>query len=389
MSVGTRAILKTWASVAAREGESLVLGTVVDVEGSAYRRPGARMVLTGEGARVGMISGGCLDKDVARHAWAWTAEGPRVVLYDTRGDALRPQGAYGSGCDGIVQLLLERLPTPAGRINPLEQLAEVWRSGQEAVMATFVEGVGPLGELVGRRVLWRGEALERDQGVPEEVALALSGPMREAPGWIRPRSVEVRWGDARLTALVEALSPPPELLIFGAGDDAQPLAAMAASAGWRVRVADAWPALTTPARFPQAEEVRCAPIEQLVAQLQPGRHTHAVVMTHSFNADVALIPALLATEAPYIGLMGPRRRTMNLMRALAEGGSLPDPEALARVQTPVGLDLGADAPEEVAISILGGVVAFRNQRRGGLLRDHDGDAIHDPHQRASAAEVMG
>lgn len=123
---------------------SYVLGTVVDVEGSSYRKPGARELINENGSRTGLISGGCLEKDVVRHAFAWTDDGPQVVLYDTRGDKLKPQGDYGTGCDGLVHLLLERWP--AGPIDPLAEIERVWETGESAVLATAV-----VGEEVGAR----------------------------------------------------------------------------------------------------------------------------------------------------------------------------------------------------------------------------------------------
>ncbi|MEO1272937.1 MAG: XdhC family protein [Myxococcota bacterium] len=283
-------------------------------------------------------------------------------------------------------LLLERLPAPANHIDPLEQIAAARADGHTLIMATVYEA-NDQPHRVGQRITLTtapgGNVLQSDPGVSSGLIAALRTSLDAAPTWRRPRSVSVDTDQGQITALVEAIAPPPQLLILGAGDDAQPLAAMASTTGWRVQVADKWPALATAARFPTAQ-VTCAPIEGLLADLKPNAHTYAVVMTHSFNDDLILLPDLLRSEVAWIGLMGPRRRTMNLMRTLVADGRLPDPEALARVQTPVGLDLGADAPEEVAVSILGGVVAARNGRAGGLLRDRNDGAIHEPHTHIRA-----
>lgn len=370
---------------ASRRGEPVVLGTVVDVRGSAYRRPGARMLLTRDGERVGMISGGCLDKDLVRHAWSWTEAGPRTVLYDTRGDELLPQGPYGSGCDGLVQLLIERLPVAEDAIDPLEVLELLMETREPTCMATVYAGEGRYEGLVGARGLWSAaEGWCVDGRWPESLSRALSGTMVDASGWRRPRSWALEVAKGSVTVLVEPLSAPRRLAVFGAGDDAQPLVAMALAMGWEVVVADKWPALAASSRFPGATQVVCAPPEKQVSAVSPDAGTAVVVMTHQFEDDKRLLPGLLASSAPVVGLMGPRSRTASLMRALLATGWRPAPAELARLQAPVGLDMGVDAPEEVALSVLGGLLAALQSRPAGLLRASQGD-IHAEHQRTLVA----
>jgi xanthine dehydrogenase accessory factor len=351
------------AAYALWPAHDLVLATVVHVSGSAYRRPGARMLVCPDGQRVGMISGGCLDKDVARNARAWTTDAARTVTYDTRGTLLAPQGPYGSGCDGVVQILLERLVAGA-HDNPLEIVASCRASGRDLAMASCYSG------RTGAR--WVSGA------GPHDVAASLEAAL----DWAVPRSVQIgaeRW-------LVERLRPEPELVVFGAGDDARPLVAAAAALGWTVRVASESATLATQARFPGAVQILAAPAQTWVEATQTGAASYVVVMTHSYKLDLLLVPALLASDAAWIGLMGPRTRTMGLMRQLVAAGATPSAANLARVQTPVGLDLGADAPNEVALSILSGLVAARNGRAGGLLREASG-AIHQDHSGVSRQEV--
>lgn len=351
----------------------MVLGTVVDVRGSAYRMPGARILIGRDGQRTGMISGGCLEKDVVRQAFAWTERGPTVVEYDTRSDELHPQGRYGTGCDGVVHLLLERVGSAGGRgaIDPLLVLADVHERRRRVVMATFYDGPS---ELIGRRILWREGIVESDS-VDSDLVDVLTPLLQEATRWSRPRSVRV----VGATALVEALKPPLDFVIFGAGDDAVVLAEMAATLGWRVRVADKWPALVTRERFPTADALVCAPGRKAADSLAIGADSVVVLATHSLDDDAVLLPEVLATGA-HVVLVGPRSRTARLMRALAADGRLPPVDQLDRLETPAGLDLGGEGPEEVAASIVAGVIASRNGRAGGFLAG-SAVSIHDEHVR--------
>lgn len=365
--------MSTWVQILEQyrqlSDEPAVLATVVAVRGSAYRRPGARMLICPDGSRVGMISGGCLDKDVARNAAAWTAAGPRTVSYDTRGTLLEPQGPYGSGCDGVVDILLE----PLGEGNVLDVVGAAFAVGETARFATCYASPS---SSVGRRV-----AATQGAAAPAPVQAAL-----ERASTHRARTVLC--GDERW--LVEQVRPPVQLAVLGVGDDARPLVAAAAALGWEVRVAGASETAATRARFPAAARVVAGPVEGWLDALGVGPQTYVVVMTHSYRKDLTLLPQLLDGPAAWIGLMGPRSRTMGLMRELVERGCSPTRWDLARVQTPVGVDLGADEPEEVAMSVLAGLIAARNGRAGGLLRDRDG-AIHPaaPDTRADRLRPRG
>lgn len=350
-----------------------VLGTVVDVRGSAYRMPGARMLMRDDGARLGMISGGCLEKDVVRHAFAWTADGPSVVEYDTRTDELHPAGRYGTGCDGIVHLLLERVTreVPDVGVDPLGEIGRVWESRTAATMATVYDGPP---ELIGKRVVRCRDGLRHD-ALEEATVAALDRALSTAGSGRRPVSVQT----AGVTALVEPLRPPLDVVVIGAGDDAQPLVAMGAQMGWRVRVADKWPALVTRERFPTAHALVCAAPDRVVDELVVSSDAVVVLLTHNLGDDAALLPGLLACGADVL-LVGPRRRTARLLETLAGRGQLPSAAQLDQLQTPAGLDLGGEAPEEVAVSIVAGIVARMNGREGGTLA-HNGAAIHDEHVR--------
>jgi xanthine/CO dehydrogenase XdhC/CoxF family maturation factor len=363
----------------AQRGQGCVLGTVVDVRGSSYRRAGARILLTQAGQRRGTISGGCLEKDLARQAWACTQSGPQVVSYDTRGDQIHPYGAYGSGCEGVVRLLLERLPSPTPRVDPLEALRGAQRERRAASMATLYGSGGAL--TPGWRALWGGDTLRTDPDAPVDPRGALQTALQNAlRDHSPPSSLIIEADGVELCFLIEVLAPPPRVYLFGAGDDAQPLARLCAAMGWEVGVFDRRPEKISRDRFPGAARRTCAAPEQALRRLDVDPCTFAVLMTHNIEDDGALLAGLLRTSVPWIGLLGPRRRAMRLMHMLAQRAQLPDPAQLRRVQSPVGLDLGGDSPEEVALSILAGLQAARRGRPGGLLRAQEGP-IHPEQPR--------
>lgn len=371
--------------------EQVVLGTLVDLRGSGYRRPGARVLMNTSHERVGLISGGCLERDVVRQAWALTEDGPCLALYDTRGDELHPQGPYGTGCDGLVTLLLERLPAQpspdtTGRIDPLREIGALYDaptgSGSLAMATIYGVSEEPSNakqptELGARLILDLEGQTRHDATFPEALARRILPELKELEGSSRSISLHV----GGYTLLLEVFLPPADLLIFGDGDDVIPLVELAAAMGWRPRLVGKWPARVTRARFARARSLHLLEKDTL-DEIPIHQNTHALVMTHDFEWDVRLLPALLESDACHIGLLGPRRRTMNLLRTMRERGKLPTPAQLERLETPVGLDLGGDAPEEVALSILASLVARKHGRSGGKISDQQG-SIHDPHERRS------
>jgi xanthine dehydrogenase accessory factor len=313
--------------VGARDGG--VLATLVTVEGSSYRRPGARMLVTGAGTRIGSISGGCLEEDLIERSGRVRSSGrPELVVYDTTTENDLVWGV-GLGCHGVVQILLEPVgPQPEWALAAAENL----RSGRTTELA----------------VVWDGS------GIPEGTFLADNIPSG------RPKEGGV---------FMESIRPPTALFIFGAGDDAQPLARIAMELGWRVTIADPRPSRPTQARFPGAAGFVLGPAEELVARTAPGPGSLAVVMTHHYRHDLPLLRHLLPLPLAYLGLLGPRVRADRLLSEISHGGLAITPAMRSRLHAPVGLDLGADSPEEVALSIIAEMRASLAGRDGRPLRE--------------------
>lgn len=319
-------ILELWRG-AHRRGTQAVLATVCEVEGSAYRRPGARMLLCADGAHAGVINGGCLDGDLWRRAREVMASGePQLALYDST-PAEDILWGSGVGCRGIVKILLELA-------DDLSWLGDGHTAG------TFFEGPALGTELV-----------ETSAGTPEG-----------------PHLVDTPRG----RALVETFLPPPPLWIFGAGADAVPLVRLGESFGWRVEVVD--PRAPHPDR-PRRLPARHLPLERF-SELEISPRAACVVMTHNFLHDLEILRAVLPSPARYVGVLGPRSRTEALLAALPRNGVLPGvtptADQLDRLHAPIGLDIGAETPEEIALAILAEIRAVCSGRSGGFLRARAG-----------------
>ena len=373
---------------------SAVLATVVETSGSTYRRAGARMLLTGDGWAAGSISGGCLEGDLLRKAW-WRTEGgvSSLVTYDSTSEDDVVWG-FGLGCHGVVRVLLERLPAD-DKTNYLDFLRDCLSGQKTGVLATVYQVTGgncavrpgdrlcisgpPHPPLMGRR----GEGDISDAPFTARLVADAQSVLAEnrSRNIVYPLSAG---GEARV--FLETIAPPLPLVIFGAGHDAVPLVRLAKEQmGWNVTLVDHRAAWATPQRFPGADSrVVCSP-DEAARRVPLTPRTAALVMTHQFPCDVTLIRQLLRSPAGYIGLLGPRRRTERLLSELAEEGFVPTREQRARLHGPVGLDIGADSPEQIALSIVAEIQAVTAGRSGGLLREQPG-AIHARPENHAAEE---
>jgi xanthine/CO dehydrogenase XdhC/CoxF family maturation factor len=354
---------------ARQAGEPAILATVVRVTGSAYRRPGARMLLPRGGEGVGVVSGGCLESDLAERAADVLESGrPRTVVYDMRSPDDVVWG-LGLGCNGEVRVLLERLD-PDREADHLAFLERCLRERRPGVVATVFAGEGPLAAAVGRRLTLDDRGRPRTSAADDPLAAALLEDAREALAERRSSVRDYDLGPATAQAFLEYVPPVVSLLVFGAGGDACPLVGQARRLGWRVTVADDRPAYARPDRFPEADAVVRVRFDALDRSAPPiDAHTPVVVMTHHFLHDLELLRFLLPTEAPYLGLLGPRQRYENLLAELARQGVSPAAESLARVFGPVGIDIGAETPEEIALAAVAEIRAVLSGRAAGFLRD--------------------
>lgn len=331
------------AQLALAANEEICVATVVGIEGSAYRRPGARMVLTPAGKRAGTVSGGCLEGEIAKKAWWLTEKGPSLQRYSSFFDD-DGELPYGLGCGGTIFVLLER-GEPARQV--LEALRQSVEDRRTFAVVTATDAKAP-----GTQLILRDDGTKLFARGNDEPLLAL------AQDALARRATRRHEG-----LFVEYVAPPPALWIFGAGDDAQPLVEFAATLGWHVTVADGRAQLARAERFPQAARI----LDLRPALAEAGRDDLAVVMTHSYEQDRSTLAALLPRGMKYLGVLGPRARTERLVSEVAEQAGLTAAECLARLHTPVGLDLGGHAPAAIALSIVAELQAVLAGREPKML----------------------
>lgn len=347
----------------------LVLATVVRVEGSTYRRPGARLLVSEERWLAGGVSGGCVERDLLKRAFFRTAREPALVEYDSRSDE-DAGWALALGCNGLVEIFLERLD-PAAAVHPVELPSRWQRAGTPGVLATVIRA--PPGRPPGARLAVDADGEVTSDPVEAPLRARLERDARDALAAGRSATVRYEVEGGHAEAFLEYLPPPLQLAVFGEGHDVPPLCAMGSALGWDVTLVSSRRTLAGAGSAPRCDElVVCHPAEVAGrVRLRPG--AAAVVMTHDLEHDLAILDALLDAPVAYVGVLGPRRRTEKLLARLeaVRGRPLP-PEARARLHAPVGLDLGADGPEEIALSIAAEIQAVVRGRRGGLLRDQAG-----------------
>ncbi len=335
---------------ASRRGDRAALATVVDVRGSAYRRPGARMLVVEDGPTAGNVSGGCLEADVRERAKRVIETGePELLVYDTTSDADLVWG-LGLGCNGVVRVFVER-------VTPEDRCAVEERAAVSAMVVT--------GAHAGSRLSLSAAGESSTDILDESFAASVLDAARSFSE--RGRASIQPVGDAEV--FFEAVRPPLELAVFGAGYDAMPVARFAKDLGWRVTVADPRSAFATEERFPSADRVVVTRPEEAAAHVSDG--SYVVIMTHNFAHDGAILASLVGSNPAYVGILGPAARTAKLMAGLdAEGISLGD--LTARIHAPIGLDIGAETPEQIALAIVAEIQAASAGHAGGRLKDRPG-----------------
>ncbi len=359
-------ILTLWQELRETRTE-YVLASIVAVEGSGYRKTGAMMLIASDGRKCGTISGGCLEAEVARKAFWHTENGPVVRPYSTSADD--GDVPYGMGCGGVVHLLLER---GESAVPFLERLNSSFRERQALAVATVLSG-----KPVGRRCFFPSDE-------PVETPLVRSAALSYQECRSFSEKLVLKDG-SRVEVRSEYRAARPGLFVFGAGDDAQPLVRQARNLGWYVVVVDGRSNLATKARFPEAHEVHVLPARGAM-RLKILNTDAAAVMTHSLEQDTYFLGSLLRKDVSYLGVLGPARRTGEMLDAIALEWSGSRAEQLALreawrqiVHAPMGLDLGGDTPADIALSI---VAEVQQTLRGG-----SGEALRTLRARSGGFRV--
>jgi len=365
------------------EGQRMALATIVAVRGSTYRRPGARLLVPETGAPIGNISGGCLENDVADVARVVMEEGQaRMVSFDLTADDEAVWG-WGLGCNGAIDLFVEPAEKAAETAGVLRMALE---EQQPIAMITVLDSGVPGVEWGSRRLVRPDGSTESSLGdaVIDVAAGEAAAELLDAErSEIRILATE----DGEVRVFVEVLEPPLRLVILGAGHDAIPLVAVAATIGWQPIVVDDRPQFLNPERYPAASAfIALQSPDEVAAKAPIDKRTFVVVMTHNFLRDKDYLRSLLTTDARYIAMLGPGARTKRLLDELQQEGVVVGEDDLARIHGPAGLDLGAEGPEEIASAITAEILAVKRGGPGGALRDRPGP-IHARPARATSGRT--
>jgi xanthine/CO dehydrogenase XdhC/CoxF family maturation factor len=357
MHLGLAALLDFYRE--RRSDEMLVLGTVVATAGSSYRKPGAMMLIAADNSYRGLISGGCLEADLAAHAGAVFADGKtRNVCYDmSHGDDFA--WGLGLGCDGVIHLMLQRLERDSG-FGFLEALERAWQARHSGLLSLVTASSDPDHPAGGFALHCGAKDSVGDPWLIDHIRV------HEGATWSGGHDMSRRFwqesidtGPGNFELLLVPIMPPPAILICGAGHDAVPVARLATEMGWNCTIVDHRPAFARAERFPDNCEVRVLQAAELRERVTLERVDAAVLMTHHLGHDRQYLQQVVAASVPYIGLLGPRARRDRLLGEIGAGGT--------HVFGPAGLDIGAEMPESIALAIVAEIHAFLNRRDGSML----------------------
>ena len=362
-------ILKAY-SKAKSEGKRTALATVVKVEGSSYRQPGARMLVTEEGQLTGAISGGCLEGDALRKALlSINQKQNKLITYNTNNEDDIELGLQ-LGCNGIVHILFEYIDDETPN-NPIQLLQQLELERKEAVIVT-VFSLKRNAQQIGTVLFFRKDSPVLTY---ENHILNLISDVKEV---LRTKTSIIKklLPENDSEALIEYIKPPISLVIAGAGNDVQPLVKMAAILGWKITIGDGRATHAVPKRFPHADNVKAVKPEQFLENIVIDDQTYVVLMTHNYKYDLAVLKSLLETNCRYIGILGPKTKLNRMLDDLQNEGIQVSDEQLERIYSPVGLDIGAETSEEIALSIVSEIKAFSTGKSGTSLKYKQGK-IHD------------
>jgi xanthine/CO dehydrogenase XdhC/CoxF family maturation factor len=367
-----------------KNGKQTALATVVHVEGSSYRRAGARMLITEDGQLTGAISGGCLEGDALRKARQVMAQNkPMLVTYDTTDDDDAKFGV-GLGCNGIIHILIE--PIFADKQDNPIQLFKLFLSKREPLVLITVFTINDKQAPQPGTCLLLTQNRDIKGTFPDEaikdMLLADANDVLVNGNSVTKTYI---YGD-RFTCFIELLQPAVSLVIFGAGNDTIPLVQLAAVLGWHIYMVDGRSNYAIPERFPLAKKIIMAKPENALTQIVIDERTVFILMTHNYNYDMAVLKQLLPLQLPYVGALGPKKRLNRMLEELRDEGMEITDEQLKSVYGPAGLDIGSENSDEIALSIIAEMQAVLKNRIGTSLRHKN--VIHNRHAEQIIQQTM-
>jgi len=349
-------------SQAKATGKKTALATVVKVEGSSYRQPGARMLVTEDGLLTGAISGGCLEGDALRKALlSIHQQQNKLITYNTSNEDDSEVGLQ-LGCNGIVHILFEYIDD-AVENNPIQLLQQLEFERKDAVVATVFS--------LKRQAAQQGTLLfYRENETPiyaNNTALNILEDVKQALN-IKATVVRQLHDEQENEVLADYINPPVSLVIVGAGNDVQPLVKMTSLLGWEITIGEGRATHATKKRFPEARNVFVVKPEQLLENISIDAQTYFVLITHNYKYDLAVLKLLVQTNCNYIGILGPKTKLNRMLDDLNSEGIQLTEEKLTTIYGPIGLDLGAETAEEIALSIVAEIKAVMSGKQGVSLK---------------------
>ncbi|MEQ8364690.1 MAG: XdhC family protein [Cyclobacteriaceae bacterium] len=341
------------------------LATVVRVRGSSYRSPGARMLITEDGKWVGSISGGCLEGDALRKARkVMTDKVAMTVTYDTTEESNQNLG-IGLGCNGVIDVLIEPID-PTSSANPVSIFAEFIKTDKPLAVATIFSEKDTAEKLI---INEEGTVTNKFTNpdlralVEDDLKNVFSSHRSEAKRYTLANEFDV---------FLELVQPTISVILFGGGFDARPVSQLAKSLGWEVNVTDECVAHIAPIFFPTADKLAMCDRKFIDRDFKITPYTACVLMSHNYEYDRDVLKTLLQSETPYIGILGPRKRFDKMSEEFLAEGIQIDNEMLSRIHSPIGLDIGAEAPDEIAVAIIAEIQSKFSHRSGGFLKYRNG-----------------
>lgn len=353
------------------------VATVVKVRGSSYRSPGARMLITDDGKWVGSISGGCLEGDALRKARQVIMDKkPLTVTYDTREESNQNIG-IGLGCNGVIDVLIEPVE-PGDHNNPIKLFQALISSRETVAMATIFSNLACTGEklLIDHEkqiLIPLSNSKINEMILPDLINVFVTK---------RSEAKKYNFEESELEVFIELIQPSISLMIFGGGFDARPVSQLAKSLGWEVMVTDECVAHIAPVFFPTADKLSLCHRDFIDRDFNITPYTACVLMSHNYEYDRDVLKKLLSSPSPYIGILGPRKRFDKMVTEFTQQGISLSNDDLHRIHSPIGLDIGAETPDEIAISIVSEIQGKFTNRSGGFLKYrnapiHQRDSISD------------
>jgi xanthine dehydrogenase accessory factor len=357
---------------ARQQNKKTALATVVHVEGSSYRRPGARMLVTEDGELTGAISGGCLEGDALRKALlAINQQQNKLVTYNSMDEEDNSIGIQ-LGCNGIVHILFEPIDDSKEN-NPIVLLEKISAQAGNAVLSTLFS-LDSKQEQPGTCVMATKQYYNGSMEIVSIIEKDIWAVFENNTSLIKEYVIN----NKTITCFIELMKPPVDFVIAGAGNDIFPLVQMANVLGWHITIIDGRKTHATVNRFPSAKKIIVGKPAEAIKQITITKQTVFVLMSHNYNYDFSMLKELSNTTCNYIGVLGPKKKLEKMFTELQQQGIVLNDAQKEKIYGPVGLDIGAETSEEIALSIIAEIKTVLSKKDGATLRDKKG-FIHEHH----------